>query len=200
MPRPVFTRSVPRPAIGVGDPAAISYLQCCLFFKGFHAIQAQRCAAKLWSEGGAENSHVALAIQDRVLEIWHVDIHPGAQLGGGLMMDHATSVVIGETAVVGENCTMLHGVTLGGTGKQRSDRHPKIGKNVTLGAGATVIGNIHIGDDVTVGSQAVVTKDVPAGLTVVGQNKLLNPHLSRARKEEVKQRPHSWLYEVISEA
>lgn len=182
------------------DPAAISYLQCCLFFKGFHAVQAQRCASKLWRRGDAEGTHSALCVQDRVLELWNVDAHPGAELGGGLMMDHATSVVIGETAVVGEDCTMLHGCTLGGVGKARACRHPKIGDRVTLGAGATIIGNITVGDDATIGSQAVVTRDVPPGLTVVGQNKLLNPFISPSRKEHVKRRQDTWLYETMSEA
>lgn len=192
----------PRPGADVvatmaRDPAAVSYLQCCLFFKGFHAVSAHRCAHKLWTSG---ESQYAFAIQDRVLEMWDVDIHPGARLGGGLLLDHATGVVIGETAVVGDDCTVLHGVTLGGTGCNRTDRHPKVGDRVTIGAGATLIGNIQIGHDSTIGSQAVVTRDVPAGLTVVGQNKLLNPFISRARKEEVKRRQFTWLYEVISEA
>ncbi|KAJ8600965.1 hypothetical protein CTAYLR_006331 [Chrysophaeum taylorii] len=196
----------PRPGADVvasmsRDPAAISYLQCCMFFKGFHAVQAHRAAAKLWrSGGGPADTQTALALQDRVLELWDVDVHPGAEIGGGIMMDHATAVVVGETAVVGEDCTMLHGVTLGGRGGERADRHPKVGDRVTLGAGCTVIGPVTVGDDASIGSQAVVTRDVPAGLTVVGQNKLLNPFLSRARKEEIKRRQFTWQYEVASEA
>lgn len=102
------------------------------------------------------------------------------------------SVVIGETARVGNNCTILHSVTLGGTGKERGDRHPKIADSVVLGAGCTVLGNINVGDGATVGSQAVVTKDVPAGMTVVGLNKLLDPNISPARQDTVKQRYETW--------
>jgi len=187
-------------AIMSRDPAAMSYLQVVLFLKGFHAVQAQRCARVLFQTGSQRDVHEALAVQDRVNEIWHADIHPGAELGGGLLMDHATGVVIGETAVVGRECTILHGVSLGGTGRARADRHPKIGDRVTIGAGATVVGNISIGDDCTIGSQAVVSVSVPAGLTVIGQNVLLNPKLTSSRKEAVKQRPNLWYYEVNSEA
>lgn len=183
-------------AIMARDPAAISYLQCVMFFKGFHAVQAQRVAANFWANGSMASKHVALAIQNRVSELWSVDIHPAASLGGGLLMDHATGIVIGETATVGTNCTILHSVTLGGTGKERGDRHPKIGDRVILGAGATVLGNINVADDATVGSQAVVTKDVPPGMTVVGLNKLLDPNISPARQDTVKRRIETWQYEV----
>ncbi|KAJ8599746.1 hypothetical protein CTAYLR_003428 [Chrysophaeum taylorii] len=183
-------------AIMSRDPAAISYLQCVMFFKGFHATQAQRVSANFWAKGSMSARHVALAIQNRVSELWAVDIHPAAELGGGLLMDHATGIVIGETARVGANCTILHSVTLGGTGKERGDRHPKIGDRVVLGAGATVLGNIHVGDGATVGSQAVVTKDVPEGMTVVGLNKLLDPNISPARQDTVKKRIETWQYEV----
>uniref|UniRef100_A0A7S3JTH5 serine O-acetyltransferase n=1 Tax=Aureoumbra lagunensis TaxID=44058 RepID=A0A7S3JTH5_9STRA len=178
------------------DPAAISCLQTVMFFKGFHAVQAQRVAASFWAMGSMSSKHVALAIQNRVSELWAVDIHPAAQLGGGLLVDHATSVVIGETAKIGSNCTILHGVTLGGTGKERGDRHPKIGNNVVLGAGATVLGNIIVGDGATIGSQAVVTKEVPPGMTCVGLNKLLDPNISFNRRETVKKREETWQYEV----
>jgi len=183
-------------AIMSRDPAAISYIQTVMFFKGFHAVQAQRVSANFWNKGSMSSKHVALAIQNRVSELWAVDIHPAAYLGGGLLMDHATGIVIGETARVGENCTILHSVTLGGTGKERGDRHPKISDNVVLGAGATVLGNIQVGRGSTVGSQAVVTKDVPDGMTVVGLNKLLDPNISPARQDTVKQRYETWQYEV----
>ena len=111
-------------------------------------------------------------------------------------MDHATGIVVGETAVLGANCTILHSVTLGGTGKDRGDRHPKVGVGVVLGAGATVLGNVAVGDGATVGAQAVVTKDVPPGLTVVGLNKLLDPAATPARAEAVKARTETWQYEV----
>jgi len=178
------------------DPAAISYLQTIFFFKGFHAVQAQRVASNFWKKGSMSSKHVALAIQNRVSELWAVDVHPAADLGGGLLVDHATGVVVGETAVVGTNCTILHSVTLGGTGKERGDRHPKIGNDVVLGAGATVLGNIKIGDGATVGSQAVVTKEVPPGMTVVGLNKLLDPNISPTRRDTVKKREETWQYEV----
>mmetsp|Transcript_5737 Transcript_5737/g.8158 ORF Transcript_5737/g.8158 Transcript_5737/m.8158 type:complete len:304 (-) Transcript_5737:595-1506(-) len=180
-------------AIMSRDPAAMSYLQVVQFFKGFHAVQAQRCAHAIWKDN---DKNTALALQDRVNELWQVDIHPAAQLGGGLLVDHATSVVIGETAKIGSNCTILHGVTLGGTGKERGDRHPKIGNNVVLGAGATVLGNIIVGDGATIGSQAVVTKEVPPGMTCVGLNKLLDPNISFNRRETVKKREETWQYEV----
>ena len=106
------------------------------------------------------------------------------------------SSLVGETAVIGDNCTILHAVTLGGTGKERGDRHPKIGHACVLGAGATILGNIKVGDSATVGSQAVVTKDVPAGMTVVGLNKLLDPHFDAKRDSVVEKRPATWQYEV----
>lgn len=183
-------------AIMSRDPAAISYVQTVMFFKGFHAVQAQRVSSYFWRKGSMSSKHVALAIQNRVSELWAVDVHPAAHLGGGLLMDHATGIVIGETARVGSNCTILHSVTLGGTGKERGDRHPKISDNVVLGAGATVLGNIVVGQGATVGSQAVVTKDVPDGMTVVGLNKLLDPNISPARQDTVKQRIETWQYEV----
>jgi len=183
-------------AIMARDPAAISHVQTVMFFKGFHSVQAQRVAAKFWAKGSMSSKHVALAIQNRVSELWAVDIHPAAELGGGLLMDHATGIVVGETAKVGANCTILHSVTLGGTGKERGDRHPKIGDGVVLGAGCTVLGNIKVGDHATVGSQAVVTKEVPPGMTVVGLNKLLDPNISPTRRENVKKREETWQYEV----
>lgn len=113
-------------------------------------------------------------------------------------MDHATGVVIGETAVLGERCTVLHAVTLGGTGKQRGDRHPKIADDVVLGAGATVLGNIRIGAGATVGSQAVVTTSVAPGMTVVGLNKVLDPSYNQRTADTKTQRPDTWQYELDS--
>ena len=183
-------------AILARDPAAISYLQCIMFFKGFHATQAQRVSSIFWKSGDRADRHAALAIQNRISELWAVDVHPAAEIGGGLLMDHATGIVVGETAVIGDNCTILHAVTLGGTGKERGDRHPKIGHACVLGAGATILGNIKVGDGATVGSQAVVTKDVPPGMTVVGLNKLLDPHIDAKREKVVKKRTETWQYEV----
>jgi len=132
-------------------------------------VQAHRVAARYWrgAAGDLSYRHAALAIQNRVSELWAVDMHPNAVVGGGLLLDHATGVVVGETAEIGDDCTILHAVTLGGTGKERGDRHPKIGAGCTLGAGATILGNIRVGDGATVGSQAVVTKDVPSRVEIV---------------------------------
>jgi serine O-acetyltransferase len=147
------------------DPACKGYLQPFLFFKGFLAIQTQRVAHVLWKDG---RETLALYLQSRASELFQVDIHPAARLGSGLFLDHGTGIVIGETAVVGDDVSMLHGVTLGGTGAERGDRHPKIGRGVLLGAGAKVLGNIEIGDYAKVASGSVVLKPVPSGCTAAG--------------------------------
>ena len=179
------------------DPSATTHLQCVAYFKGFHAIQAQRCAHVFWKRGGFENDHLAFALQDRVNELFAVDAHPGAIIGGGCFMDHATNVVIGETAEIGRDCTILHGVTLGGTGKARTKRHPTIGDRVTIGAGATVIGPILVGDDATVAAQAVVSVDVPGGITVVETNRFLDPNEHHALKAKD---PETWAYDPMLHA
>jgi serine O-acetyltransferase len=147
------------------DPACKGYLQPFLFFKGFMALQAHRLGHWLWTEG---RETLAFYLQSRTSELFQVDIHPAARVGSGVFMDHATGVVIGETAVVGDDVSLLHGVTLGGTGADRGDRHPKIGKGVLLGAGAKVLGNIEIGDYAKIASGSVVLKPVPAGCTAAG--------------------------------
>ena len=147
------------------DPATKGYLQPFLFFKGFMALQTHRLGAYLWRQG---RETLALYLQSRTSELFQVDIHPAARIGAGVFIDHATGVVIGETAVVGDDVSMLHGVTLGGTGAERGDRHPKIGKGVLLGAGAKVLGNIQIGDYAKIASGSVVLKDVPTGCTAAG--------------------------------
>ncbi len=147
------------------DPACDAYLQPLLFFKGFNSIQAHRIAHWLWNE---DRKAMALFIQSRVSELYGVDIHPAARIGKAIMMDHATGVVVGETAVIGDDVSMLHGVTLGGTGKTNGDRHPKVGRGVLLGADSKVIGNITIGDCARVASGSVVLADVPANCTVAG--------------------------------
>jgi serine O-acetyltransferase len=147
------------------DPACRGYLQPFLFFKGFQALQTYRVAHWLWVNG---RESLALYLQSRVSELFQVDIHPAAVIGSGVFLDHGTGIVIGETAVVGDDVSMLHGVTLGGTGAERGDRHPKIGKGVLLGAGAKVLGNIHIGDYAKVASGSVVLKEVPPGCTAAG--------------------------------
>ncbi|XP_044474395.1 serine acetyltransferase 1, chloroplastic-like [Mangifera indica] len=152
-------------AVKERDPACISYVHCLLNFKGFIACQAHRIAHKLWSQG---RKVLALMIQNRVSEVFAVDIHPGAKIGSGILLDHATGVVIGETAVVGDNVSILHNVTLGGTGKASGDRHPKIGDGVLIGAGTSILGNIRIGEGAKIGAGSVVLKDVPARTTAVG--------------------------------
>ncbi len=147
------------------DPACHRYLQPLLFFKGFQAVQAYRVAHWLWTEGRRDLSYF---FQMRCSEVYGIDIHPAARIGRGIMIDHAHSIVIGETAVVGDNVSMLHAVTLGGTGKEDADRHPKIGDNVLIGAGAKVLGNIRVGNCSRVAAGSVVLKDVPACTTVAG--------------------------------
>ena len=147
------------------DPAARGYLPAFLFYKGFMALQVYRVSHWLWTHG---SEMMALHLQSRTSELFQVDIHPAARIGSGIFVDHATGVVIGETAVVGDGVSMLHGVTLGGTGAQRGDRHPKIGKGVLLGAGAKVLGNIQVGDYAKVASGSVVLKDVPSHCTAAG--------------------------------
>jgi len=159
----------------VVDPAAEGLLQPMLFFKGFHALATHRVAHSLWLDGSASSRGAALMLQSRASELFGVDIHPGATIGNGVMLDHASGVVIGATAIVGSDVYMLHGVTLGATGKPTfgAKRHPTIGSSVILGAGAAVLGDITVADGCTVGAGAIVTKDVPPGSTVVGINKLL---------------------------
>ncbi len=147
------------------DPACKGYVQPFLFFKGFMALQTHRVSHWMWTHGRETLAHY---LQSRASEIFQVDIHPAAQVGSGIFFDHGTGIVIGETAVIGHDVSMLHGVTLGGTGAERGDRHPKIGNGVLLGAGAKVLGNIHIGDYAKVASGSVVLKPVPAGCTAAG--------------------------------
>jgi serine O-acetyltransferase len=147
------------------DPACRGYMQPFLFFKGFQALQTHRVAHWLWNQG---RETLAFYLQSRMSEVFQVDINPATRFGSGVFIDHGTGIVIGETAVIGDDVSMLQGVTLGGTGAERGDRHPKIGKGVLLGAGAKVIGNITIGDYAKVASGAVVLKPVPAGCTAVG--------------------------------
>ncbi|MGB3147953.1 MAG: serine O-acetyltransferase [Paracoccaceae bacterium] len=147
------------------DPACHRFLQPILFFKGFQAIQAYRIGHWLWTTGRRD---LAYFVQMRVSEVFGVDIHPGAKIGKGIMIDHAHSIVIGETAVVGDNVSMLHSVTLGGTGKEDDDRHPKIGNGVLIGAGAKILGNISVGHCSRVAAGSVVLQDVPPCKTVAG--------------------------------
>jgi serine O-acetyltransferase len=147
------------------DPACKGYVQPLLYFKGFLALQAHRVAHRLWGEG---REAMAFYLQSRVSELFQVDIHPAAKIGRGAFFDHGTGIVIGETAVVGDDVSMLHGVTLGGTGAGRGDRHPKLGRGVLLGAGAKVLGDITVGDYAKIASGSVVLKPVPAHCTAAG--------------------------------
>ncbi|HPG21602.1 MAG TPA: serine O-acetyltransferase [Amaricoccus sp.] len=147
------------------DPACHRYVQPVLFFKGYQAVQCYRIAHWLLMQGRID---MAYFIQMRTSEAFGVDIHPGARIGQGIMIDHAHSIVIGETAVVGDNVSMLHSVTLGGTGKEDGDRHPKIGEGVMIGAGAAVLGNIKIGACSRIAAGSVVLRDVPPKTTVAG--------------------------------
>jgi len=147
------------------DPACHRYLQPLLFFKGFQALQCFRIAHWLWMNDRAD---MAYFIQMRTSEAFGIDIHPGAVVGKGIMIDHAHSIVIGETATVGDNVSMLHSVTLGGTGKEDGDRHPKIGHGVLIGAGAAVLGNITVGNCSRIAAGSVVLEPVPPCKTVAG--------------------------------
>ncbi|MGR3435035.1 MAG: serine O-acetyltransferase [Shimia sp.] len=147
------------------DPACHRLIQPVLFFKGFQAVQSYRLAHWLWRQ---ERRDLAYFVQARVSEVYGVDIHPGARVGKGIMIDHAHSIVIGETAVVGDNVSMLHSVTLGGTGKEDDDRHPKIGDGVLIGAGAKVLGNIRVGHCSRIAAGSVVLAEVPPMKTVAG--------------------------------
>lgn len=147
------------------DPACHRFMQPLLFFKGFQAIQSYRLGHWLWTT----NRHdLAYFVQMRVSEIFGVDIHPAARIGQGVMIDHAHSIVVGETAVVGDNVSMLHSVTLGGTGKEDDDRHPKIGDGVLIGAGAKILGNIKVGHCSRIAAGSVVLEEVPPMKTVAG--------------------------------
>jgi len=147
------------------DPACTSYLEALLNFKGYHALQLHRIAHELHTNG---RNVMAQMLQSRASEVFGVDIHPGAKFGKGILIDHATGVVVGETAVVGDNSSLLQGVTLGGTGKAEGDRHPKLGKNVLIGAQATILGNISIGDGSMVAAGSVVLNDVPERKLIAG--------------------------------
>jgi len=147
------------------DPACTTYLQPFLYYKGYAGLQAYRVAHWLW---GQERKIFAYHLQSRISELFAVDIHPAAQVGAGVFIDHAHGIVIGETAVVEDDVSMLHSVTLGGTGKEREDRHPKIRRGVLIGAGAKVLGNIEVGEDARIASGSVVLHSVPPRCTVAG--------------------------------
>jgi len=147
------------------DPACHRYIEPVFYFKGFHAIQIQRFAHWLWKRGRRD---FAFYLQSRTSQVLQLDLHPAVSIGRGIMVDHGHSIVMGETAVVEDDVSILHGVTLGGTGKTEGDRHPKIRRGVLIGAGAKILGNIEIGACSRVAAGSVVLNDVPANSTVVG--------------------------------
>jgi len=164
------------PGIGLGlkadisavfdrDPACERLIEPFLYFKGFHALQAHRLTHWLWNGGERD---FALYLQSRTSEVFQTDIHPAARIGRGIFLDHATGLVVGETAVIGDDVSLLQGITLGGTGKESGDRHPKIGRGVMIGAGAKVLGNIEIGEHARIAAGSVVLAPVPPGATVAG--------------------------------
>ncbi len=147
------------------DPACSRLIEPLLYFKGFHALQTYRLAHHLWQAGSTD---FALYLQSQSSRLFGVDIHPRAQIGVGIMFDHATGLVIGETAKIGDYTSILHNVTLGGSGKESGDRHPKIGSSVMIGAGAKILGNISVGCCARIAAGSVVLSDVPKETTVAG--------------------------------
>jgi len=147
------------------DPACQRFIEPVLYFKGFHAIQTHRLAHALWAEGRRD---FAFYLQSRSSSIFQTDIHPAARMGAGIFLDHATGLVVGETAVIEDNVSILHAVTLGGTGKTGGNRHPKIRRGVLIGAGAKILGNIEVGACSKIAAGSVVLKDVPSRVTVAG--------------------------------
>jgi serine O-acetyltransferase len=147
------------------DPAAERYLEPVLYFKGFHAIQTHRLAHWLWNKGRKD---FAFYLQSRSSAVFQTDINPAARIGRGIFLDHATGLVVGQTALVEDDVSMLQDVTLGGTGKEDGDRHPKIRRGVLIGAGAKILGNIEVGECARIAAGSVVLKSVPANMTVAG--------------------------------
>jgi serine O-acetyltransferase len=152
-------------AVADRDPACVRMIEPLLYFKGFHALQTHRLAHALWKMGRRD---FALWLQARSSEVFQTDINPAARIGKGIFLDHATGLVVGQTCVIEDDVSILHGVTLGGTGKDRGDRHPKIRKGVLIGAGAKVIGNIEVGHCARIAAGSVVLSPVPHNKTVAG--------------------------------
>jgi serine O-acetyltransferase len=152
-------------AVKERDPSNAEILTPFLYFKGFLALQGQRVGHWLWNHG---RIHMARHLQSRISEVFGVDIHPAARMGRGIMLDHGSGLVIGETAVVEDDVSILQNVTLGGTGKQSGDRHPKVRRGVLIGAGAKILGNIEIGVGAKIGAGSVVVSPVAPYTSVVG--------------------------------
>src|SRR6187397_1228089 len=147
------------------DPATHRFLEPVLYYKGFHAIQTHRLAHWLSKKGRRD---FAYYLQSRSSAVFQCDINPNARIGRGIFLDHATGFVVGETAVIEDDCSILHDVTLGGTGKEHEDRHPKIRRGVLIGAGAKILGNIEVGHCARIAAGSVVIKPVPNNVTVAG--------------------------------
>jgi serine O-acetyltransferase len=147
------------------DPACERLIEPFLYFKGFHAIQAHRLNHWLWYN---HERDFALYLQSRSSEVFQTDIHPAARIGRGIFLDHATGLVVGETAVIEDDVSLLQNVTLGGTGKEAGDRHPKVRRGAMIGAGAKILGNLEVGEYARVAAGSVVLRDVPANATVAG--------------------------------
>ena len=177
-------------AVRERDPASHGFSGPFVYFKGFHALQSYRVAHWLWQN---ERQLLAMHLQNRISEVFGVDIHPAAKIGTGVMIDHGTSVVIGETAVVEDDVSMLHEVTLGGTGKQTGDRHPKIRRGVLIGAGAKILGNVEVGQGAKVAACSVVLDPVPEHCTVAGVPATIvgRPTFDAPALEMDQQFPHS---------
>jgi serine O-acetyltransferase len=152
-------------AVADRDPACTRFIEPLLYFKGFHALQTHRLAHWLWKSGRQD---FALYLQSRSSEVFQADINPAAQIGRGIFLDHATGIVVGQTVVIEDDVSMLQDVTLGGTGKERGDRHPKIRRGVLIGAGAKILGNIEVGECARVAAGSVVLHPVPRNTTVAG--------------------------------
>lgn len=152
-------------AVRERDPACNDFLSPFMYFKGFQALCCYRVANFLWKNNRKE---LAIYIQSLIAVVYSVDIHPAAKIGNGILLDHATGFVAGETTVIEDDVSILHEVTLGGTGKERGDRHPKIRSGVLIGAGAKILGNVEIGEGSRIGASSVVLNDVPAHVSVAG--------------------------------
>jgi serine O-acetyltransferase len=176
------------------DPACFSPLEPLLFFKGFLALTTHRVAHQFWLDG---RRWLALYLQSIASEVFAVDIHPAARIGCGILLDHATSFVVGETAIIEDDVSILHEVTLGGTGKETGDRHPIVRSGVLLGAGAKILGRVEIGTGAKVGAGSVVLADVPPRTTVagvpaviVGESSEQNPAIEMNQKLDCRRKSH----------
>ncbi|MDB5544610.1 MAG: cysE, partial [Hyphomicrobiales bacterium] len=152
-------------AVADRDPACTRVIEPVLYFKGFHALQTHRLAHWMWMRGRKD---FALYLQSRSSEVFQTDVHPAARIGKGIFLDHATGLVVGSTAVIEDDVSLLQDVTLGGTGKETGDRHPKIRHGVLIGAGAKILGNIEVGHCARVAAGSVVLAPVPHNKTVAG--------------------------------